>query len=104
MSGGAVVGTTTHACPGLREAADRFIDLALAQGASLAIDLNVRAHMWKDRRAMRAAIAALVARASLVKASDADLAAVEGVGDTRAKEIREGIRRLQEVDIVDRYR
>ena len=41
---------------------------------------------------------------SLLTASDSDLAAIEGVGDARAKEIREGIRRLQEVDIVDRYR
>jgi diadenylate cyclase len=41
---------------------------------------------------------------SLLAASDADLEAVDGVGDARAKEIREGIRRLQEVDIVDRYR
>jgi diadenylate cyclase len=41
---------------------------------------------------------------SLLAASDADLEGVEGVGDARAKEIREGIRRLQEVDIVDRYR
>jgi diadenylate cyclase len=39
---------------------------------------------------------------SLLAASDADLAAVEGVGEARAKEIREGIRRLQEVDSVDR--
>ena len=35
---------------------------------------------------------------------DDELAAVEGVGEARAKEIREGLRRLQEVDIVDRYR
>ena len=41
---------------------------------------------------------------SLLAASEAELEAVEGVGDARAKEIREGIRRLQEVDIVDRYR
>jgi diadenylate cyclase len=40
---------------------------------------------------------------SLIAASDTDLEAVEGVGEARAKEIREGIRRLQEVDIVDRY-
>jgi diadenylate cyclase len=40
---------------------------------------------------------------ALLAASDADLEAVEGVGEARAKEIREGIRRLQEVDIVDRY-
>jgi diadenylate cyclase len=41
---------------------------------------------------------------ALLAASDADLEGVEGVGEARAKEIREGIRRLQEVDIVDRYR
>ncbi len=41
---------------------------------------------------------------SLLTACDEDLEAVEGVGEARAKEIREGIRRLQEVDIVDRYR
>jgi diadenylate cyclase len=35
--------------------------------------------------------------------SDADLAAVDGVGPSRAKDIREGLRRLQEVDLVDRY-
>lgn len=40
---------------------------------------------------------------SLLAASDADLEAVDGVGETRAKEIREGLRRLQEVDMVDRY-
>ena len=40
---------------------------------------------------------------ALLAASDADLEAVEGVGEARAKEIREGIRRLQEVDFVDRY-
>jgi diadenylate cyclase len=41
---------------------------------------------------------------SLLAASDSELEAVEGVGEARAKEIREGIRRLQEVDSVDRYR
>jgi diadenylate cyclase len=39
----------------------------------------------------------------VLAASDADLEAVEGVGPTRAKDIREGLRRLQEVDLVDRY-
>ena len=29
--------------------------------------------------------------------------AVEGVGDMRAKDIREGLRRLQEINLVDRY-
>jgi diadenylate cyclase len=35
--------------------------------------------------------------------SDIELAAVDGVGAQRAKDIREGLRRLQEVDLVDRY-
>ncbi len=40
---------------------------------------------------------------ALLAASDGDLEAVEGVGEARGKEIREGLRRLQEVDLVDRY-
>jgi diadenylate cyclase len=40
---------------------------------------------------------------ALLTASDADLESVEGVGEGRAKEIREGLRRMQEVDIVDRH-
>ena len=39
----------------------------------------------------------------VIATSDTDLAAVDGVGPARAKDIREGLRRLQEVDLVDRY-
>jgi diadenylate cyclase len=39
----------------------------------------------------------------VLAASDADLAAIDGVGAPRAKDIREGLRRLQEVELVDRY-
>jgi diadenylate cyclase len=39
----------------------------------------------------------------VLAASDAELEAVDGVGETRAKDIREGLRRLQEVELVDRY-
>ncbi len=39
----------------------------------------------------------------LLAASDAELEAVEGVGEIRAKDIREGLRRLQELNLVDRY-
>jgi diadenylate cyclase len=39
----------------------------------------------------------------VLAASDGELAAVDGVGAQRAKDIREGLRRLQEVDLVDRY-
>ena len=40
---------------------------------------------------------------AILSASDSDLEDVEGVGEARAKEIREGLRGLQEVDLVDRY-
>jgi diadenylate cyclase len=39
----------------------------------------------------------------LLAAPDPDLESVEGVGDMRAKDIREGLRRLQEINLVDRY-
>jgi diadenylate cyclase len=39
----------------------------------------------------------------LLAASDSELEAIEGVGEIRAKDIREGLRRLQEVNLVDRY-
>jgi diadenylate cyclase len=40
---------------------------------------------------------------SIVRASQRDLEAVSGVGAVRAREIREGLRRLQEHNLVDRY-
>src|ERR687891_737372 len=39
----------------------------------------------------------------ILAATDAELESVEGVGDMRAKDIREGLRRLQEINLVDRY-
>jgi diadenylate cyclase len=39
----------------------------------------------------------------LLAATDVELEAVEGVGEIRAKDIREGLRRLQEINLVDRY-
>jgi diadenylate cyclase len=40
---------------------------------------------------------------TVVRASQRDLEAVEGVGAVRARDIREGLRRLQEHNLVDRY-
>jgi diadenylate cyclase len=39
----------------------------------------------------------------MLAATDAELETVEGVGEIRAKDIREGLRRLQEINLVDRY-
>jgi diadenylate cyclase len=40
---------------------------------------------------------------SIVRASQRDLEAIGGVGAVRAREIREGLRRLQEHNLFDRY-
>jgi diadenylate cyclase len=40
---------------------------------------------------------------AILTASDGDLEAVEGVGEARAIEIREGLRRIGEIDLVDRF-
>jgi diadenylate cyclase len=39
----------------------------------------------------------------LLAAADVELESVGGVGEIRAKDIREGLRRLQEINLVDRY-
>jgi len=39
----------------------------------------------------------------LLAASDGELETVDGVGEIRAKDIREGLRRQQEINLVDRY-
>jgi diadenylate cyclase len=40
---------------------------------------------------------------AILRASQRDLEAISGVGTVRAREIREGLRRLQEHNLVDRY-
>ena len=40
---------------------------------------------------------------SIVRASQRDLESIDGVGAVRAREIREGLRRLQEHNLVDRF-
>jgi diadenylate cyclase len=48
-------------------------------------------------------VASLEGLEGIVSASQRELEAVEGVGAVRAREIREGLRRLQEHNLVDRY-
>ena len=48
-------------------------------------------------------VASLDGLDAIVRASQRELEAVEGVGSVRAREIREGLRRLQEHNLVDRY-
>jgi fructokinase len=62
-------------------ATDRFVSFAESAGANVLVDLNVRPHLWPDRRTMRRAVGALAARAVLVKASHEDLRAIGERGD-----------------------
>jgi diadenylate cyclase len=48
-------------------------------------------------------VATLDGLEGVVRASQRELEAVDGVGSVRAREIREGLRRLQEHNLVDRY-
>ena len=52
---------------------------------------------------VRKVVADLGTLDAIVRASQRDLEAVESVGAVRAREIREGLRRLQEHNLVDRY-
>jgi diadenylate cyclase len=52
---------------------------------------------------VRQVVADLSGLDAIVRASQRDLEAVSGVGEVRAREIKEGLRRLQEHNLVDRY-
>ena len=51
----------------------------------------------------RRVVADLEGLDAILRASSRELEAVDGVGQARAREIREGLRRLQEHNLVDRY-
>jgi fructokinase len=73
-----LVGTSTLMTKALEAATHRAVHLARAAGAKVVVDLNIRAHLWPDREAMHETVARLVAHATVVKASAADLAALGG--------------------------
>ena len=76
-----LVGSSTMMTPSLAAATERFLTLAEEAGARIVVDLNVREHMWPGKAQMRAAVAQLVRRASIVKGSFADLVALTGRRD-----------------------
>jgi diadenylate cyclase len=55
------------------------------------------------RRVVESVVGDLEGLEAIVRASRQELEEVEGVGPARAREIREGLRRLQEHNLVDRY-
>ena len=79
----ALVGTSTLMTRELSAATFAFIRAARAGGASIFVDLNVRAHLWSSRTHMDAQIARVARYADILKASDADLVAVARKGGRR---------------------
>jgi fructokinase len=79
----ALVGTSTLMTRELSDATFAFLHAAKSGGASLFVDLNVRAHLWSSRAHMDAQISRVARYADILKASDADLAAVAGKSGRR---------------------
>jgi diadenylate cyclase len=66
--------------------------------------LRVLSHIPRlPQQVVRQVVADMDGLESIVRASQRDLEAIAGVGAVRAREIREGLRRLQEHNLVDRY-
>ncbi len=79
------LGTSTMMTPELARATRRFLRIAMAAGASVSLDLNVRAHLWPSKAALRRAAEELLAVSHLVKASEADLVEL-GVSESWCQE------------------
>jgi fructokinase len=70
--------SSTAMLPSMRAATEKLLTAAATAKATIVVDLNVRAHLWTDTDAMRAAVSDLVAKAAVIKAAERDLAAVAG--------------------------
>lgn len=70
--------SVTSMLPSARAATEKFLSAVDKAKGIVVVDLNVRPHLWADADAMRRASKELVARASLVKASERDLGALAG--------------------------
>jgi fructokinase len=75
---GFVLVSSTSMLPDLQPATEKFLAAAEKAKAAIVVDLNVRVHLWSDAAAMKKGVAALAERATVVKGSDKDLAAVAG--------------------------
>ena len=69
---------TTSMLPECRAATTKFLNALEKAKGHLAVDLNVRSHLWSDTDALKKACAELASRAALVKGSEKDLGALAG--------------------------
>jgi diadenylate cyclase len=90
---------------------DRYVELLGYAAGTDPLDLSVTSRGFRvlshiprvPEAVVRHVVRDLGSLDAIVKASHRELERVEGVGAVRAKEIREGLRRLQEHNLVDRY-
>jgi len=90
---------------------DRLVELLGYPRGSSPLDTSVQPRGYRvlshiprvPEPVVRRVVADFGSLDTVVRASQRDLEAVEGVGAVRAREIREGLRRLQEHNLVDRY-
>ena len=76
----------------------------VAEGEPLAPGYRVLTHIPRlPENVIHRLVGELSGLEGIIRASQRDLEAVDGVGTVRAREIREGLRRLQEHNLVDRY-
>lgn len=71
-----VLGSSALCTAPLDSAARWLLAEAEVRGIPLVVDLNVRPHLWHDPASLRDAVAYLVRRAAVLKASDDDLSAL----------------------------
>jgi diadenylate cyclase len=90
---------------------DRLVELLGYPRGSSPLDTSVQPRGYRvlshiprvPELVVRRVVADFGSLDTVVRASQRDLEAVEGVGAVRARDIREGLRRLQEHNLVDRY-
>ncbi len=70
--------STTSMLPSVRPATEKFLAALEKAKGFLFVDLNVRAHLWNDTDALKAAAKDLVKNASVVKGSERDFGALAG--------------------------
>jgi fructokinase len=75
-----VLGSSALVTEPVASAARWCVEEAQRRGVRVLLDLNVRAHLWGDRAKMTDAVRWLVERASVVKASEDDLRALDAEG------------------------
>ena len=79
-----ISGITPALSPGAREATERLLSLARDAGLPVAFLVNHRTALWADGRAAAEVLAPLAARATVVLASESELALIGGPGAAEA--------------------